>query len=48
MMNGGPIPWKSRCQDNISLFTSEAEFFAASQAGQEALDLLQTLTDFGC
>jgi len=48
MMNGGPIPWKSRCQDNISLFTSDAEFFAASQAGQKALYLRQTLKDFGC
>ena len=37
MMNGGPMSWKSRHQDNASLSTSEAEFVAASQAGQEAL-----------
>jgi len=39
MMNGGPISesWKSRHQDNVSLSTSEAEFDADSQAGQEAL-----------
>ena len=47
MMNGGPISWKSRRQDNVSLSTSEAEFVAASQAGQEALYLHETLKDFG-
>ena len=46
MMNGGPISWKSRHQDNVSLSTFEAEFVAASQAGQEAI-YLKTLTDFG-
>jgi len=45
MMNGGPISWKSRRQDNVSLDTSEAEFVAASQAGQEAIYLHETLTD---
>ena len=47
MMNGGPISWKSRRQDNVSLSTSEAEFVAASQAGQETIYLRETLTDFG-
>jgi len=47
MMNGGPISWKSRRQDNVSLSTSQAEFVAASQAGQEAIYLRETLTDFG-
>jgi len=47
MMNGGPISWKSRRQDNVSLSTSEAQFVAASQAGQEAIYLRETLTDFG-
>ena len=47
MMNRGPISWKSRCQDNVSLSTSEAEFVAASQAGQKALYLRETLKDFG-
>jgi len=46
MMNGGPISWKSRRQDNVSLSTSGAEFVAASQAGQEANYLRETLTDF--
>jgi len=47
MMNGGPISWKSRRQDNVSLSTSETEFVAASQAGQEAIYLRETLNDFG-
>jgi len=47
MMNGGPISWKSRRQDNVSLSISEAEFVAASLAGQEAIYLCETLTDFG-
>jgi len=47
MMNGGPISWKSRRQDIVSVSTSEAEFVAASQAGQEAIYLLETSTDFG-
>jgi len=46
-MNAGPISWKSRLQDNVSLSTSEAEFVTASQAGQEAIYLRETLTDFG-
>jgi len=47
MMNGGPISWKSRRQENVSISTSEAECVAASQAGQEAIYLRETLTDFG-
>ena len=46
-MNGGPISWKSRRQDNVSLSTSEAEFVAASQAAQEVVYLRETLRDFG-
>jgi len=47
MMNGGPISWKSRRQDHVSLSTSEAKFVAASQAGQKAIYLRETLTDLG-
>jgi len=39
MMNGGPISWKCRRQDNVSLSTSEAEFVAASLVRQEAIYL---------
>jgi len=42
-MNGGPISWKSRRQDNGFLSTSEAEFVAASLTGP----IRETLTDFG-
>ena len=47
MMNGGHISWKSQRQDDVFLSTSEAEFVAASQAGQEAIYLRETLTDLG-
>jgi len=47
MMNGVPIYWKSCLLHFVSLSTSEAEFVAASQAGQEALYLRETLKDFG-
>jgi len=47
MMNGGPISWKSRRQGNVSISTSEPEFVAASQTGQEAIYLRETrLTHF--
>jgi len=46
-MKGAPISWKSRRRDIVSLSTSEAEYVAASQAGQEAIYLRETLTDFG-
>jgi len=42
-MNGEPISWKSRRQDNVSLSTS----VAASQAGHQAPYLRDTLKDFG-
>jgi len=47
MMSGGPIFWKSRRQDNVSLLTSKAEFVTASQASQEVVYLRETLRDFG-
>ena len=46
MMNVGPISWKSRRQGNMSLSASEAEFVAASQAGQEAIYLRETSNNF--
>ena len=48
MMNGGPISWKRRRQDNVSFSTSEAEFVAASQASQEVVYLRETLRDSEC
>ena len=46
MFNGGAISWKSRRQDSVSLSTSEAEFVAASQCGQEVLYIREILLDF--
>ena len=46
MMNGGPIPWKSRRQDNLSLSTSEAEFVAASLAGRSTYVKRLPILDF--
>ena len=45
-MNGGPISWKSRRQDYVSLSISEVEFVAVSQAVQEAIYLREKSTDF--
>ena len=47
MMTGGAVSWKSRRQDCVSLSTSEAEYVAASQCGQEVLYLREILRDFG-
>jgi hypothetical protein len=47
MMSGGAVSWKSRRQDCVSLSTSEAEYVAASQCGQEVVYLREILNDFG-
>jgi hypothetical protein len=44
--NGGPISWKSSRQDGLSLSSSEAEFVAASQAGQEVVYLMALFRGF--
>ena len=46
-ITGGLMSWKSRRQDNTFLSTFEAEFVVATQAGQEAIYLRETLTDLG-
>ena len=46
-LNGGPISWKSSRQGGVTLSSSEAEFVAASQAGQEAIYLRALLKGFG-
>jgi len=45
-MCGGAVSWKSRRQDCVSLSTSEAEYVAASQCGQEVLYLREIMRDF--
>ncbi len=47
MLTGGAVSWKSRRQDCVSLSTSEAEYVAASQCGQEVVYLREILRDFG-
>lgn len=46
-LNGGPISWKSSRQGGVTLSSSEAEFVAASQAGQEVVYLRALLRGFG-
>jgi hypothetical protein len=47
MLNGGAVSWKSRRQDFLSLSTSEAEYVAASQCGQEVYYMREILRGFG-
>jgi hypothetical protein len=47
MLAGGAVSWKSRRQDCVSLSTSEAEYVAASQCGQEVVYRREILRDFG-
>ncbi len=46
-LNGGAIFWRSSRQGGVTLSTSEAEFVAASQAGQEVVYLRVLLRGFG-
>jgi hypothetical protein len=48
MMNGGPISWKSHLQSLVRLSSTEAEYYAASEAAIEAskMVLIQLNQDF--
>eukprot|EP00286_Rhodomonas_abbreviata_P017767 CAMPEP_0181321730 /NCGR_PEP_ID=MMETSP1101-20121128/18848_1 /TAXON_ID=46948 /ORGANISM="Rhodomonas abbreviata, Strain Caron Lab Isolate" /LENGTH=48 /DNA_ID= /DNA_START= /DNA_END= /DNA_ORIENTATION= len=46
-MNCGPISWKSKRQACTTLSSAEAEFVAASMAGQEVIYLRNLLRDLG-
>ena len=46
MLNGGAVSWKSRRQDCVSLSTSEAEYVAVSNCGQEVYYMREILRDF--
>jgi hypothetical protein len=46
-LNGGAISWRSSRQGGVTLSSSEAEFVAASQPGQEVVYLHQLLKGFG-
>jgi hypothetical protein len=44
--NVGAISWRSSGQGGVTLSSSEAEFVAASQAGQEVVYLRELLKGF--
>ena len=49
MMNGGPISWKSRRHDSVTLSTSETEYMESSLCGQEYFfDIHIILRDLAC
>ena len=45
MISGGDVSWNSRSQDCVSLSTSETEYVAASQCGQEVVYLREILRE---
>lgn len=45
-VNGGPIVWKCRKQTNVALSTTEAEYYAITEAAKEVLWLHTLLNDF--
>jgi hypothetical protein len=47
MLNGGAVSWKSTKQKSVSLTTTEAEWYAASEAGKEIVYLCSILFDCG-
>ena len=47
MMNGGPISWSSRLQSHVALSSTEAEYYAITDAVQEALWLRSLLGELG-
>ncbi|XP_059663402.1 secreted RxLR effector protein 161-like [Cornus florida] len=47
LLGSNLVSWLSKKQDTVSLFTSEAEYIAASQAGSQLLWMHTTLADLG-
>jgi hypothetical protein len=47
ILSGGAVSWKSRRPGCVSLSTSDAEYVADSQCGQEVFYLREILRDFG-
>lgn len=47
MLAGGPVSWRSRLQPTVALSSTEAEYRAVTEAGQELLWLRSMLDKFG-
>lgn len=47
MLAGGALSWKSRLQPTVALFSTEAEYCAVTEAGQELLWLQTMMKMFG-
>lgn len=47
MMAGGAVSWRSRLQLTVALSSTEAEYRAVTEAGQELLWLRTMLLKFG-
>jgi hypothetical protein len=45
-LDGGAISWRSSRQGGVTLSSSETQFVAASQAGQEVVYLRVLLRDY--
>eukprot|EP00961_Rhodomonas_salina_P226567 3063584-Rhodomonas_salina.1 len=46
-LNNAPVSWKAKRQDCVTLSSAEAEYVAASMAGQEVVYLRAMLRGFG-
>jgi hypothetical protein len=48
VLNGGPISWKAKLQDIVTLSSAESEYVALTSACQEAIYLRELLQGLGC
>ena len=47
MLNGGPISWQSKLQSAVALSSTEAEYYALTDAVQEAIWIRQLMEEIG-
>ena len=47
MLNGGPISWQSKLQSAVALSSTEAEYYALTDAVQEAIWIRQLMEKIG-
>ena len=48
ILNGGPVTWKSKKMESVTLSTTEAEYMAVTEAVKDVLWLRQLLDDMVC